>query len=76
MAIDLTAVLRVAYQWQLGSAYLAILRDHSKPLASSDPVTQAALDQLTATLTSNDSAIAGAVVANARGREEMNRRET
>jgi hypothetical protein len=31
---------------------------------STDPVTQAALDALTATLTSNDTTIAGAVVAN------------
>ena len=69
MAIDLTKITAevtnnttvTASVLQLLSNLTAIIK---AILPSNDPVTQAALDQLTAQLTTNDTAAAAAVVAN------------
>jgi hypothetical protein len=69
MAIDLTAVTaEVANNTAVTSSVVTLLGNLTALIKaippSNDPVTQAALDQLTATLAGNDTTIAGAVVAN------------
>ncbi len=69
MAIDLTAVTaEVANNSSVTASVVQLLNNLTAIIKaippSSDPVTQAALDQLTSTLASNDTAVAGAVVAN------------
>ena len=69
MAIDLTALTaQVANNTTVTSSVVTLVNNLAAQIAaiptSTDPVTQAALDQLTATLTSNDTAIASAVTAN------------
>lgn len=69
MAIDLTAVTaEVANNVNITNSVVTLLGNLTALIQeippSSDPVTQAALDQLTTTLASNDVTIANAVVAN------------
>ena len=69
MAIDVTAMTaEVANNTSVTNSVVTLLQNLSALIAaipaSTDPVTQAALDQLTATLAGNDSTIAAAVVAN------------
>jgi len=69
MAIDLTTVTaEVAKNTDVTASVVTLLNNLTAIIkaipASSDPTTQAALDKLTATLASNDTAIAGAVTAN------------
>ncbi len=69
MAIDLTAVTaEVANNTSVTNSVVQLLNNLTAIIKaippSNDPVTQAALDQLTATLTTNDKAAADAVVAN------------
>ena len=69
MAVDLTAITaEVANNTTVGGSVLTLVQNLVATIAaippSSDPVTQAALDALTATLTGNDTAIAASVVAN------------
>ena len=69
MAVDLTAMTAeitknttVVGSVEMLFAQLTALIKNIPP--STDPVTQAALDELTATLVANDAAVAAAVVAN------------
>ena len=69
MAIDLTAVTaEVANNTSVTSSVVTLLGNLTALIKaippSTDPVTQAALDQLTATLSANDTSVAAAVVAN------------
>jgi len=69
MAIDLTKITaEVANNTTVEASVLALLTQLAAIIKaippSSDPVTQAALDQLTSTLSANDTALAAAVVAN------------
>lgn len=69
MAIDLTKITaEVANNTAVDASIEQLVQNLAAQIAaipvSTDPATQAALDQLAATLGSNDSAIAAAVVAN------------
>ena len=69
MAVDLTAVTaEVAKNTSVTGSVVALLQQLTALIKaippSSDPATQAALDQLTATLTANDGTLATAVTAN------------
>jgi hypothetical protein len=69
MAIDLTAVTaEVAKNTSVTGSVVTLLQQLTAMIQaippSTDPVTQAALDQLVATLTGNDQTVADAVVAN------------
>lgn len=69
MAIDLTAITaEVANNTSVTQSVVTLVQNLAAQIAaippSNDPTTQAALDQLTQTLTANDSAIAAAVTAN------------
>jgi hypothetical protein len=69
MAVDLTAMTaEITKNTTIVGSVQALLTQLTALIAaippSNDPVTQAALDALTATLTTNDSAISAAVVAN------------
>ena len=69
MAIDLTAITaEVAKNTDVTSSVVKLLANLTALIKaippSNDPVTQAALDQLTSTLSANDTAAAAAVVAN------------
>ena len=69
MAIDLTKLTaEVANNTTVETSVVALLGQLTAIIKaippSTDPTTQAALDQLTATLTTNDSTIAAAVTAN------------
>ena len=69
MAIDLTAMTaEVANNTSVASSVVTLLGNLTALIkaipVSTDPVTQAALDQLSATLAANDTTIAGAVVSN------------
>ena len=69
MAIDLTAMTaEVATNTSVTSSVVTLLGNLTALIkaipVSTDPVTQAALDQLSATLAANDTTIAGAVVSN------------
>ena len=69
MALDLTALTaEVARTKDVGDSVVALLKQlHDLIVAippSTDPVTQAALDELAANLKAHDDAIADAVVAN------------
>jgi hypothetical protein len=69
MAISLTAITaEVANNSSITQSVVTLLGNLTALIAtippSTDPTTQAALDQLTATLTANDTTIAAAVVAN------------
>jgi hypothetical protein len=69
LAVDLTTLTaEVANNTSVTNSVVTLLGNLTAIIkaipASTDPVTQAALDQLRTTLASNDTAIAGAVVAN------------
>lgn len=69
MAIDLTTITaEVANNTSVTQSVVKLVQNLAAQIAaippSSDPATQAALDQLSATLKANDTAIAGAVTAN------------
>lgn len=69
MAIDLgTLTAEVTNNTNVTNSVVTLLNNLTAIIKaippSSDPVTQAALDQLTATLTTNDQAVAAAVTAN------------
>ncbi len=69
MAIDLTSITaEVARNSSVEASIVQLVNNLAAQIAaippSTDPVTQAALDALNATLTSNDDAIAAAVTAN------------
>lgn len=69
MAVDLNAITaEVANNTNVTESVVTLLGNLTSIIQnippSNDPVTQAALDQLNQTLTANDAAIAGAVVAN------------
>ena len=69
MAIDLTAMTaEVANNTSVTSSVVTLLGNLTALIKaippSTDPVTQAALDQLSSTLAANDTTIAGAVVSN------------
>ncbi len=69
MAIDLTAITtEVAKNTTVAGSVVALLQQLTAMIQaippSSDPVTQAALDALVASLSTNDQAVAAAVVAN------------
>ncbi len=69
MAIDLTTITaNVAKNTDAANSAVTLLNNLTAIIKaippSSDPTTQAALDQLSATLDSNNTAIASAVVAN------------
>ena len=69
MALDLTALTaEVAHNKDVGDSVVALLKQlHDLIVAippSTDPTTQAALDELAASLKAHDDAIADAVVAN------------
>jgi hypothetical protein len=69
MAIDLTAVTaEVAKNTSVTGSVVTLLQQLTAMIQaippSTDPVTQAALDQLVTTLTGNDQTVADAVVAN------------
>ena len=69
MAIDLTKITaEVANNTAVDASIEQLVQNLAAQIAaipvSTDPVTQAALDQLTSTLTTNDAAIAAAVTAN------------
>jgi hypothetical protein len=69
MAIDVTALTaEVANNSTVSGSVVTLLQNLTTFIqnipASTDPVTQAALDQLTATLAGNDTAVAAAVVQN------------
>ncbi len=72
MAVDLTALTaEVTNNTSVENSVVTLLGNLTALIKaippSTDPVTQAALDQLTATLTANDKATAAAVVANTPG---------
>jgi hypothetical protein len=69
MAIDLTAITaEVANNTSVTGSVVTLLGNLTALIKaippSTDPVTQAALDQLSSTLTANDAKVAAAVVAN------------
>lgn len=69
MAIDLTSITaEVANNTSVTASVKQLITNLAALIAaipaSTDPVTQAALDQLTATLSGNDAAVAAAVTAN------------
>ncbi len=69
MSIDLTTITaEVAKNTDVTSSVVTLVNNLAAQIAaippSTDPVTQAALDQLTSTLTNNDQAIGTAVAAN------------
>ncbi len=69
MAIDLTAITaEVSKNTDVTNSVIQLVQNLATEIAnippSNDPATQAALDQLSATLANNDTAIAGAVTAN------------
>ena len=69
MAVDLTAITaEVANNSSVTGSVLTLVQNLVAQIAaippSTDPVTQAALDALTATLSGNDGSIAAAVEAN------------
>jgi hypothetical protein len=69
LAVDLSALTaEVANNTSVTSSVVTLLGNLTALIKaippSTDPVTQAALDQITATITGNDTTIAGAVVAN------------
>jgi hypothetical protein len=69
MAIDLTTITaEVANNTSVAGSVVTLLQNLTTIIqnipASTDPVTQAALDQLTATLSGNDTTVAAAVVSN------------
>lgn len=69
MAISLTALTaEVTNNTSVTASVVQLLKNLTALIAaippSTDPVTQAALDSLTATLTGNDATVAAAVVAN------------
>ena len=69
MAVNLSSITaEVANNTSVTQSVVTLIQNLAAQIAaippSNDPTTQAALDQLTATLTANDSAIAAAVTAN------------
>ena len=75
MAVDLTAITaEVANNSSVTGSVLTLVQNLVAQIAaippSTDPVTQAALDALTATLSGNDGSIAAAVEANTPGEHE------
>jgi small-conductance mechanosensitive channel len=69
MAVNLAAITaEVANNTSVSQSVVTLVQNLAAQIAaippSNDPVTQAALDQLTQTLTTNDGAIASAVTAN------------
>ena len=69
MAVDITAMTaEVTHNTEVAQSVVTLINKLSEQIKaippSSDPVTQAALDALTATLVANDTTIADAVVAN------------